>query len=854
MSFKKISLVFSILLFLVAFVFTGNAIAQLQYGVSRSTEKVFSGSSPGGAKAIDLVMARGEYEGVQLSLRPSSDVSAVLSPGILTNGNQETISSAETTLSKVDYVYISKPSTYVRAPKGYYPDPLIPINNESPISLSANTTQPIYVLFHIPQGANAGTYSGSLNVTAGSESISVPVTIKVINVSVENPRLKTCFPLDSNAILSVAGLPNYINQYPFKQILFLNYYKFLKKYWVCPDTLWPGTPYVEANGNMSFIWPDWPQLYGDSQGAPYLSNLLDSGKAESIVTATGLSVFEGEKLNFASTRLPLTPIFPRINGGSVWDVYGKDQSIVKNYLRQLISYYNNKGWLSKSYFWYADEPKLSECSRVKSLADLVHSVSSEIKFMLTEGPQTLDSSLWKSVDIWSVPLQYYYARINNLKSIRNYGAEVWGYNHSGPAQKYSPSFFIDKKLTEERIFGWFAYRENLTGILHWNANKWLDPYSSYKNYRDPYEEPLSYTNSSGTIWANGEANLIYPGFAPKKGLNDPTAGPNSSLRFEALRDGIEDYELLSILRDRGGSAYAKRVCDGLIKYRYGPYRTDQYINFPKYEDSPSALDYARKHVLHEIERIGNGSQEVKVVGRVVNKSSGRGVYLAKVSNGLLSTKTDKSGNYVLSGLIPQNGMAITVTHPEYRSVTVYTDTSEGAETSLQISVNEMRNDKMVRGFEDKILYTKWWKGSTPGSTVSLYTGKCTQGSKSLKGTFVRRDGYASVQGRLAVGYLDFSPFKSLDYDVYNPYAFKDYNNPWMLTTVLIDSNGNRSVMSHLLEPKDFSHVSFDFANGIKKSRSFNLKRVRVIQFLVNRPGKTLLNFDNIRLVPAKPRY
>jgi len=69
---------------------------------------------------------------------------------------------------------------------------------------------------------------------------------------------------------------------------------------------------------------------------------------------------------------------------------------------------------------------------------------------------------------------------------------------------------------------WFNYRFELKGYLHWGYNSWTD---------DPFEAPGQH---------RGDGWHVYP---TKGGLLD-------SLRWEQMRNGIQDYEYLWLLEDK----------------------------------------------------------------------------------------------------------------------------------------------------------------------------------------------------------------------------------------------------------------------------------------------------------------
>lgn len=88
----------------------------------------------------------------------------------------------------------------------------------------------------------------------------------------------------------------------------------------------------------------------------------------------------------------------------------------------------------------------------------------------------------------------------------------------GPA---FPNTFVHSPLVESRMLPWFAAQGGYDGFLRWSYNDWPD---------DPYSHP-EWGN-----WPTGDAFLVYPG----------ENGPISSLRWEQLREGIQDFQLAMI--------------------------------------------------------------------------------------------------------------------------------------------------------------------------------------------------------------------------------------------------------------------------------------------------------------------
>jgi len=96
------------------------------------------------------------------------------------------------------------------------------------------------------------------------------------------------------------------------------------------------------------------------------------------------------------------------------------------------------------------------------------------------------------------------------------GGEVTWYLCCGPGK---PNTFLSSPLLEARLIPWLNEELGLDGYLRWAHHCYP---------ADPWHRPQ-------WRWAAGDMFLVYPGAA---------GGPVSSVRWEMLREGIEDYECL----------------------------------------------------------------------------------------------------------------------------------------------------------------------------------------------------------------------------------------------------------------------------------------------------------------------
>ena len=174
--------------------------------------------------------------------------------------------------------------------------------------------------------------------------------------------------------------------------------------------------------------------------------------------------------------------------------------------------------------------------------------------MLTE---QVEPGLLGGPDIWcSITDNYDHARAEQR---RKHGEKFWWYVCTGPKAPYA-GLFIDHPAPEMRIWLWQTFQRNIEGILVWETTYWTSSaaYPDAKQPQNPYADPMSWTSGYSTPDGRPPAlgqrrrafHLSAAGRRDAKGDAPVLDGPVDSIRWEHLRDGIEDYEYLCILRRR----------------------------------------------------------------------------------------------------------------------------------------------------------------------------------------------------------------------------------------------------------------------------------------------------------------
>lgn len=117
------------------------------------------------------------------------------------------------------------------------------------------------------------------------------------------------------------------------------------------------------------------------------------------------------------------------------------------------------------------------------------------------------------------------------------------------AEKY-PNGFTFSPPDENVWIGWYAAAEGFTGYLRWAYNSWV---------ADPLQD------SRFRTWPAGDTYQIYP-------------GPRSSIRFEKLIEGIQDFEKIRIIRreftEKGKTSELEKLDAVLAGFKISRFETE----------------------------------------------------------------------------------------------------------------------------------------------------------------------------------------------------------------------------------------------------------------------------------------
>jgi len=482
--------------------------------------------------AACLAAAKNDFEAVQIIMRPEKPLQGLTATCKGLRGTDgATIAAHEIEILQVYYHFVEHPTdaTSVRAD---WPDALPPL--AKPINVAAGENQPLWILVHIPASAQAGDYKGTVELEAEGFSATVPLHLHVWDFALpERNHVQTAFGLSMDNVF--------------------RYHR------------------AKTDTQRRQLVDDYLQCFADHRISPYDPTPLDPLRVQFLPEANpprakvDFRAFDKamtravEQYHFTGFRLSIQGM-----GGGTFHAryepkignYGEEtpqyKAMFSSYVQQVENHLREKGWLEMAYVYWFDEPDPKDYPFVRNGMQRLKTYAPGISTMLTEEPV---DSLAGPIDIWC-PVSPRYDH-DRAESRRAEGEQFWWYVCCFPKAPYC-TLFIDHPATELRTWYWQTWKRGIVGTLVWQSNYWTSNAAYPDEPQNPYLDPMGYVSGYSTpkgtrrFWGNGDGRFIYPPLAaavPGKSGSEPVLQrPVSSIRWEMLREGVEDYEMLYLLR------------------------------------------------------------------------------------------------------------------------------------------------------------------------------------------------------------------------------------------------------------------------------------------------------------------
>ncbi len=368
-------------------------------------------------------------------------------------------------------------------------------------------SQPVWLNVSIPEDAEPGLYKGIVEVTAGKK-YQLLYTVNVINRALP-PASQWTFDLDfwqhPAAIARVHNVPLWSKEH----------YDFMRPYFILLASA------GQKNVTTSIINEPWNhQTYDDFPGLiKWIKKTDGSWKFD-------YSLFD-EYVEFVMScginkRINCYSMVPWELSFSYYDEVAKKDTFIKAQtgspayntfwkvmLTDFTAHLKSKGWFGKTMIAMDERPMKD----MVAVISLLKEVDPEWKIALAgDYHPEIENNIFE----YSVASRWQYPSDVSIKR-RSAGKPTTFYTCC--VEPY-PNGFTFSPPAEHVFIGWYAAAHDFTGYLRWAYNSWV-------------KNPM--TDSRSQSLPAGDTYQVYP-------------GPLTSIRFEKLIEGIQDFEKIQILK------------------------------------------------------------------------------------------------------------------------------------------------------------------------------------------------------------------------------------------------------------------------------------------------------------------
>lgn len=453
-------------------------------------------------KTLKLSAWRNERVNGQLVLWSNSGVEQVrLHCSALLNGKDKTIPGTDV---KVRFV------RYVLSGSNLLPDVLDPIEK---LNIPAGGYRPVWVTVTVPENADPGLYKGIITVKGvNKQKLEFPVELNVLAATLPPPS-DWSFCLD-------------LWQHPWAVARYHRVKPFSKEHYALMRPLLKELAQAgQKTLTTSIVEKPWNQQTFD----PYHSMIKHIKNADGS-WSFDFSIFD-EYVEFGAscgldkqihcyTMVTWGNMVSYTDGATgdrvtIKAVPGTAEHVAywKPFLLAFEKHLKQKGWLGRTYI-AMDERGAAE---LRATMECIQKYAPGLKVSMAGNhpPSTFKGLVF---DNYSQSIgQVNPAFLKEAQQRRKDGKITMFYICCGPRR---PNTFVFSPTAEQLWLGYYAAANRLDGFLRWAFDHWP---------RDPL-----YNTAFGS-WPDGDTFLVYP-------------GPRSSIRWESLRDGIEEYEKIQMLR------------------------------------------------------------------------------------------------------------------------------------------------------------------------------------------------------------------------------------------------------------------------------------------------------------------
>lgn len=514
--------------------------AAAQIYAESSTVKVQPTDPPKAAKTARIAAAKNEFEAFQVVVRADgAAVTQVTARASALNG-PGSIPASAVRLYREEYLQVTTPSGSI-GKAGRWPDGLVPAvddvdgqaRNAFPFDVPAGESRAVWVEVLVPPTAAAGLYRGAVQLTGDGLSAEVPVELEVYD-----------FQLPSTPTLATAFL------------------------------LFSGAACAEHTGS--------PDCGGEAKAAALVSKYARLA-LDHRITLPNVFVLRSQGDDWTDFDAAFAPLLDgtaptRLSGARMTSAQymgDRGQAPFSAFAR----HFRQRGWFDRLYDYTADEPPYgAQWSQVPARAAQAKAADAQLKVLVTTN---IDLAKAHGVDghvdimvpvvnhMQSTTAPYVGSQRPKYDPFVAGGRTLWMYQSCmsfgcsfGGAEPGAswPAYVVDVPALRNRLMQWADFEMGVSGELYYET---VNAYSG-----DPWQSQYQFSG-------NGDGTLFYPG-RPSR-IGGSTEVPLPSLRLKMIRDGVEDFEYLSLVSRLGDPAFAKQVAARVLPNLYSADQRDPTV-------------------------------------------------------------------------------------------------------------------------------------------------------------------------------------------------------------------------------------------------------------------------------------
>jgi len=375
--------------------------------------------------------------------------------------------------------------------------------------VAAYTTQPVWVSVAVPQQAVAGNYTGSLTVHINGRKHSLNYNIHVKPYTLPAPA-QWAFHLDlwqnPYAVARICGVKDWSNEHfdrlrPYMQQLANAGQKTITVSMIYDP--WRGQTYDIYKSMIRWIKKrDGSWQYDYSIFDRWVAFMQSLGINKLINCYT--MVPWNNKFYYFDEAIDRDTLLIAKTGTPEYEAHWRPM------LTDFVKHLKQKGWYNKTAI-AMDERPLEDMQKV---IKLVRSIDKDIKISLAG---SYHGEIAGDIYDYCIASEEKYDSLVLQKRIET-GLPTTYYTYCWEGH---PNTFTFSPPAESAWLGWYAANKRFNGYLRWAYNCWP-------------KHPMQ--DSRYSTWSAGDTYLVYPG--------------GSSIRFERLIEGIQDYEKIRMIKEK----------------------------------------------------------------------------------------------------------------------------------------------------------------------------------------------------------------------------------------------------------------------------------------------------------------